>query len=160
MAAGNKIFEFIAREYQPTASNPAIPDIRNAHEVLDFDVTTQESAVFSGYFSENYGGGNLSFVADIAMSSATSGTAGLLVVLESVSGQDIDSDGFATTMTVTAATVAGTAGTVFQLARTLTAANLDSLAAKNPFRIKISRDVLNDNAAGDLELWGCYAVES
>jgi hypothetical protein len=147
-------------QYQPTSSNPATPDVRNQHEILDYDDTTAESGVFSGIISENYDGGHLSFIAEVAMTSATSGTAGLLLAVENVSGQNLSSDSFASTQTITAVTVAGTAGVTFQISGTLSASRMDSLSASDPFRIKVTRDVTNDTASGDMELWGFYANEA
>ena len=72
--------------------------------------------------------------------------------------QDIDSDGFATAKTITAATVPGTSGIINVSNVTLTAGatDTDSVAAGEAFRIRLRRDVANDTATGDAEF---YAME-
>ncbi len=146
---------FTARNNEPPASNFATVDTRNSHMLLDFDDTTGESAVFRGVLPRSYSGGGLTVTAYWAATSATSGTGGWLVAIERVLAGtlDIDADSFASDQTITAATVSGTAGVTSATSVTITdGANMDSLAAGEQFRLKITRDVANDTATGDLEL--------
>ena len=112
----------------------------------------------------NYAGGNLQVYIHYAASSATSGTAGWDVTLERIGdgSQDTDSDGWATAKTVTAVAVPGTSGHVDIVNVTLTAGatDTDSIAAGERGRLRIRRDVTNDTAAGDLELFGIEVKEA
>lgn len=155
MATGNTLLIFTPLMNEPPASNFASIDHRNGHPVLDFDDTTQEIAIFTGVLPRNYAGGGITVYVHFAATSATTGTIGWDVAFERIgdSQQDIDSDGFATAQTITAATVPGTSGHVDILNVAVTdGANLDSLAVGEAFRIRIRRDVANDTATGDAEL--------
>ena len=147
---------FFPADNEPPASNYATLDTRNGHLVLDFDDTTGESAIFTGVLPRSYGGNGLTVEIGYSMTSATSGTCGWLVDFERIgdSQQDIDSDGFTgSPTTVTAVTVPGTSGHVDVVsANVANGTAMDSIAAGELFRIKITRDVANDNAVGDAEL--------
>jgi hypothetical protein len=104
--------------------------------------------------SDGYGGSGLT-VAIAHSTSATSGTIGWLVAIERIgdSQLDIDSDSFAGDQTITAATVPATSGHVDVVSVNITnGANMDSLAAGELYRIRVTRDVSNDTAAADAEL--------
>lgn len=155
MASGNTLLIFRAQDQEPPSSNFATFDTRNSHPVLDFDDTTQEAAIFTGILPRHYAGGGITFYLHWAATSATSGTGGWDVSVESIGNgsQDIDSDGFATAQTVTAATVPGTSGHVSITNVAITdGANIDSIAVGEAFRVRVRRDVANDTATGDLEL--------
>lgn len=156
MASGNTLICFYPTDNEPPASNYATFDIRNGHPVLDFDTTTQETAIFSGIMPRNYAGGNLQVYVHYMMTSATSGTCGFDVTFERMAdgGDDMDADSFATAQTITAVTVPGTSGQIDVVNVTCTAgaAGTDSIAAGDAFRLRIRRDVTNDTAAGDAEL--------
>jgi hypothetical protein len=140
---------------EPPASNYATFDIRNGHPVLDFDAATSEAAIFSSTLPLSYGGAGLAVEIGYSMTSATSGTCGWTVEFERIGDgqQDVDSDGFAAPQTVTAVTVPGTSGHVDVVSVNVSnGANIDSIAAGEQFRIRIKRDVANDDAAGDAEL--------
>ncbi len=141
--------------YEPPSSNYATLDTRNGHPVLDFDTTTQETAIWTGVLPRHYAGGGITVYIHWAATSATSGTIGWDVSFERIGdgSQDIDSDGFATAQTVTAATVPGTSGNVDITNVAITdGANIDSVAVGEAFRIRVRRDVANDTASGDAEL--------
>lgn len=141
--------------YEPPSSNYATLDTRNGHPVLDFDTTTQETAIWTGVLPRHYAGGGITVYIHWAATSATSGTIGWDVSFERIGdgSQDIDSDGFATAQTVTAATVPGTSGNVDITNVAITdGANIDSIAVGEAFRIRVRRDVTNDTASGDAEL--------
>lgn len=155
MASGDTLLVFKTHDNEPPASNYATVDQRNSHLVLDFDTTTGEAAVFSGVLPRNYGGNGITVYIHYAMTSATTGTCGWLVAFERIGDaqQDIDSDGFASSQTVTAVTVDGTSGNVDIVNVAVSnGANMDSIAVGESFRLKITRDVANDSAAGDAEL--------
>ena len=147
--------QFHPYDNEPPTTNYATFGLRNDQPVLAFDTTTQEIAVFSAVMPHGYAGGNIVVVLHWAADTATTGTIGWDVTIERIgTTQDIDTNGFATAKTVTAATVPGTAGVLATSTVTLTAGatDTDSVAADEKFRIRIRRDVANDNAAGDAHL--------
>jgi len=159
MASGNTLLVFLAEEGRPPTSAGATFDVRNNIACWDFDDTTGESVVFTGVLPRNYAGGGITVYLHWAATQATSDTGGWLVAFERIGDgqQDIDSDGFASGQTVTAATVPATSGHVkITNVAVSDGANMDSIAVGELFRLKVTRDVANDTAAGDLEL---YAVE-
>ena len=159
MASGNTLLVFLAEEGRPPGNGGATFDVRNNIACWDFDDTTGESVVFTGVLPRNYAGGGITVYLHWAATTATSGTGGWLVAFERIGDgqQDIDSDGFASAQTVTAATVPATSGHVkITNVAVSDGANMDSVAVGELFRLKVTRDVANDTATGDLEL---YAVE-
>lgn len=142
---------------EPPSSNLATFDTRNSHAVLDFDTSTQEACVFRGRIPEGINLANgLTVYVQWAASSATSGTIGWDVAWERIvdGGIDIDSDSFGTAQTITAATVSGTSGITKVTSVTFSQAQLPaSLAPGDMYRLRIRRDVANDTATGDAELF-------
>jgi hypothetical protein len=154
---------FRPRDNEPPTTNYATLDLRNNHPVLDFDTTTQEAAIFSDMISAAYGGGDITVAVTASLTSATSGTLGWDVTFErDGTAQDIDSDSWATAQTITAATVPGTSGFLITLSVSITAGSTgtDSLAAGEAYRLRIRRDVANDTATGDAELWAVVVSEN
>lgn len=130
-------------------------DTRNNRAVLDADATTAETAYWTDVMPRHYGGSGITASVHASLTSAITGTLGWLVAFERIgdSQQDIDSDGFAGDQTITAVTVPGTSGFVDILSVAVTnGANMDSIAVGEAFRIRVTRDVANDTAAGDAEL--------
>lgn len=156
MASGNTLVSFFPADNEPPSSAFATPDVRNGHPVLDFDASTDESAIFTGVLPRNYAGGGLTVYLHWAASSATSGAVVWNAAFERVGegSQDIDSDGFASAQAATA-TAPGTSGNVDIQAITFTdGAQIDSIAVGESFRLKITRDADNgsDTMTGDAEL--------
>jgi hypothetical protein len=140
---------------EPPSTNYATLDSRNGHPVLDFDTTTQETAIFTGALPADYSGAGVTISIWCAATSATSGTIGWDVAFEriDVSSLDIDADSFGSATTVTAVTAPGTSGQVLKMSVNVSnGSNMDSLAAGELFRLRIRRDVANDTATGDAEL--------
>ncbi len=159
MASGDSLLSFIPTTNEPPASNPATPDLRNQHPVLDFDDTTQETAIFSAVMPQHYAAGGVTVRIGYSMSSATTGAIVLEAALERIGDQqqDVDSDGFAAANASASTTVPGTSGNVDVVSITFTdGADMDSVAAGELFRLKIERDADGtngtDDATGDLEL--------
>lgn len=155
MASGATLCAFFPSDNEPPTTNYATLDTRNSHPVLDFDDTTQEAAIFTGVLPRNYAGGGITVYVHWAATSATTGTVGWDVSFERIGAgsQDIDSDGYASAQTVTAATVDATSGNVKITNVAISdGANIDSIAVGESFRVRIRRDVANDNAVGDAEL--------
>lgn len=158
MGSGNSLLLFLPNANVPPASNFATLDLRNGHLVLDFDASTDEAAIFKGVLPQNYSGGGLTLKLHFAMSSATSGNVVLEASIERIGDdvQDIDSDGFASAQSSGAVAVSSVSGQAKIATIAFTSgAQMDSLAAGEAFRLKISRDADNagsDTATGDLEL--------
>ena len=155
MASGDTLLAWRAQDYEPPSADPATIDRRNAHFVLDFDASTNESAVFGGVMPRNYAGGGVTVYLHYAMSAATSGDVDWDTSFERVGDQqlDIDADSFATANSVDNTTVPATSGNVdiVNVAHT-DGAEIDSIAVGEYFRLKVTRDAASDTATGDAEL--------
>lgn len=156
MASGDSLAIVTPHSNQPPSTNYATLNTRNGHLVLEFDTTTQETAIFAGRIPRNYAGGNIVVSVDWMAATATSGTIGWDVTFErdNAANHDLDADAFATAQTITAATVDAASGKVTVTSVTITAGatGTDSLAAGDAFRVRIRRDVANDTATGDAQL--------
>ena len=139
------------KDNQPPATNFATLDTRNSIAVLDFDDTTDESAIFVSVCPE---GANLtSGLLIILIWTATTATSGACVWDASLERMitDIDTDSFDTAASVTATTNATSGVPNYS---TITLTTIDSLTTGNGFRLKINRDANNgsDTMTGDAEL--------
>lgn len=156
MASGDTLLQFTPLHNEPPASNNATLDTRNSHPVLDFDATTNESAVFSAVMPRHYAGTTgVTVYLHYAMSSAEADTIDWDVAFERIGDQqlDIDGDSFAAVNSVDNTTVPGTTGLVDIVNVTFTdGADMDSVAVGEGFRLKVTRDAASDDAAGDAEL--------
>lgn len=154
---------FTALNNVPPAANYATLDTRNGHPVLDFDGSSNESAVFGGVLPAGYGGGGLTVDLHYAMTEATSGDIDWDVAIERIGDQhqNLDSDGFAAANSVNDTTVPGTAGLVDVVTIAFTdGADMDNLAAGEAFRLRVTRDAASDTAGGDAELLAVHVRES
>jgi hypothetical protein len=159
MASGDTLLIFTALHNEPPSTNYATLDLRNVHPVLDFDPTTNESAVFTGVMPQHYGGGGVTVFLHYSMTSAVALTVDWDVAFELIGEGDLDIDGddFAAVNSVDDTTVPGTTGHVDVVSVAFTdGADMDSVTAGDLFRIKVIRDAASDDAAGDAEL---HAVE-
>ena len=155
MASGDTLVAFSPHCNEPPASDYATLDLRNGHPVLDFDASTNESAVFSAVMPRCYAGGGVTVYLHYAMTTAIYGTVDWDVAFERIGdgGQDVDSDGFAAANSVNDTTVPGTSGNVDIASVAFTdGPDMDSVAAGEAFRVKVTRDAASDNATGDAEL--------
>jgi hypothetical protein len=155
MASGNTLLVFRPQDNEPPTSNYATLDTRNQHPVLDFDDTTNESAVFSAVMPRHYSGGGVTVYLHYAMSSAEANTVDWDVAFERIGDQqqDLDADGFAAVNSVDNTTVPATAGLVDIVSVAFTdGADMDSVGVGEGFRLKVTRDASSDDAAGDAEL--------
>lgn len=163
MASGNSLYIFKPKDNEPPSSNFATVYTRNGHDVLDFDDTTNESAVFTGILPRSYAGGGVTVYIHYAMTSATSGDIDWDVSFERIGDQqlDIDSDSFASAQSVDNTTVPATSGNVDIVSIAFTdGAQMDSVAAGESFRLKVTRDAASDTASGDAELIGIEIKET
>ena len=154
MATGETLCVFTAQDRDVNASD-AGDDTRNSHPVLDFDDGTDEDAVFNGYLPENYSGNGLTVKLVWMSTGAVIGDVVWLGSFERIadSGHDLDADSFAATQTATEACDA-TNGAVTYTDVAFTAAQIDSLAAGEAYRLKVTRDADAgaDTMVGDAEL--------
>lgn len=155
MASADTLVTFGPAEDQQPASDYASLFVRNGHWLLAFDDTVQQAAIFCGIMPRNYAGGNITvYLTWLAV--AVTGTVGWLIEFENdkAGGHDLDSDAWATPQTVTATAVDGTSGIGVKTSVTITAGagGTDSVAAGDPFRIRVSRDVGSDTAVGNAQL--------
>ena len=156
MASGDTLLIFTALNDEPPAANYATFDVRNGHAILDFDATTNESAVFSAVMPQHYAATTgVTVYLHYSMSSAEADTVDWDVAFERIGDQqlDIDADSFAAVNSVDDTTVPDTTGLVDVVSVAfLNGADMDSVAAGEGFRLKVTRDAASDDAAGDTEL--------
>ena len=156
MASGDTLIVFGPYHNEPPAANFATLDTRNLHPVLDFDATTNESAVFSGVMPQSYAGTTgVTVYLHYAMSSAEADTVDWEVAFELIGDQqlDIDGDSFAAVNSVDDTEVPSSTGLVDVVSVAFTdGADMDSVAAGDAFRLIVTRDAASDDAAGDAEL--------
>lgn len=161
--SGKPVILFMPAGNEPPTSNYATFGTRNNHPVLEFDDTTQESAIFSAVLPSSYSGGGLTVSVYWAAATATTGTIGWDVAIERIdaSSLDVDADSFATAQTVTAATVPATSGQIIKSSVSITSgADMDSLAAGEAFRVRLRRDVATDTATGDAQMVALIVTET
>jgi len=156
MASGDSLLQWHPYNNEPPSSNYATLDTRNSRPCLDFDATTNESAVFSGVMPQHYGSSGVEVYIHYAMSSAEANTVDWDAAFELVGDQDLDVDGddFAAVNSTDDTTVPGTTGLVDIISIAFTdGADMDSVTAGDGFRLKITRDASSDDATGDAELY-------
>lgn len=143
---------FYPTDSEPPTTNYAQLNLRNLHPTLDFDGTTDEAAVFTGWLPTTYSGGGLTVELFVCFTSATSGTARFEASIERMdaSSLDIDADSFASSQSA-GGTAPGTTGQLIKITITFTSgAQMDSLAAGEMFRLKINRDPNGDTGTDDI----------
>jgi len=142
---------FTPLDNQPPASGFATLDTRNSIAVLDFDDTTEESAVFVGCIADNFIDFNLGIQVKIhwMATSATSGNCRWAVRFEKM---NTDTDSFSIAVSGHSA---ANATNGIPTTTTITPTSIDSLSNGDFFRLKIHRaaaDATNDTMPGDAEL--------
>lgn len=156
MAAGDLLADFSPQCNEPPSTGAATPDVRNEHPVLDFDDSTDEAAVFTGFMPWHYAGGGITAYAVVSFASDTNNahTGQLEVSFERIGDgqQDLDSDGFAAAKDLTV-TVPSTCGaTEVGSVSFSDGAEMDHVSAGELFRVKLSCDTSGSDFSGDLEL--------
>jgi len=164
MASTNFLAVFTPLNNEPPASSFATLDLRNSVPVLDFDDAADESAVFGGVLPNNYAGGGLTVALVWMATSATTGNVVWNVAIERHEDDafDIDSDGFASAQAATAATASASGEQQYSEIGLTSGAQMDSLAAGESYRLKVTRDADNgsDTMSGDAELLRVVVKES
>lgn len=156
MASGNFLAVFTPLSNEPPAASFATLDTRNSVPVLDFDASADESAVFGGVLPANYAGGGLTVTLVWMCTSATTGTCTWEVAIERHEDDafDIDADGFAAANTADGTAASATGEQQYTNITFTDGADMDSLAAGESFRLKVTRnqDSGTDDIASDVEL--------
>ncbi len=157
MASGDTLCVLVPLANEPPAANAATFDTRNSHPVLDFDQATNESAVFTSKLPRRYAGGGVTVY---LLWAATSDTNAAHVchwdaAFERMVQADLDLDGdsFAAVQSDNTGNPSATSG-VMTLATIIftDGAQMDSVAAGESFRLKVTRDAASDDMTGDAEL--------
>ena len=164
MASGDTLLIFTPGGNEPPGSNYATRDTRNNHPVLDYDDSTDESAVFTGVMPRHYGGNGITVYLTGSWTSDTNNahTTQMEVSLERIGDaqQDTDGDGFASAKDVTL-TVDSTSGkTDVASVGFSDGAELDNVAAGELFRVKVACDASDSSHTGDFELHAIELKES
>ena len=164
MASGNTLNTFFPEDNEAPAATFATLDSRNAISVLDFDAATEELAVFRAILPGYYLGGGLTIDVYGMATSATSGDVKLGIAIErdNDNNHDLDTDAFATEQTAVV-TANGTSGKKFKATVTVSSgANMDSLAASEPYRVKLARKAADgaDTMTGDWEFTDMHVKET
>ena len=156
MASGDSLLILTALHNEPPSANAATLDTRNQHPILDFDDSTDESAVFGAVLPRSYAGGGLTVTVVWMASTATTGDVIWNAQIERHQDDlfDLDADGFAAAQAVTAGAPSASGETSYDAVTFTDGAQMDSLAVGESFRLKVTRDADNasDNMTGDAEL--------
>jgi len=158
MASGDTLATFTPHSNMPPASAYATLDTRNGYLVLDFDDSTDESAVFYGFMPRNYAAGGITVTVGWMATTATEGTISLDVAFMSITddADDLDSKAFAAANNANPTTASATGEVDYATVTFTDGADMDSVAAGEAFLMKITRDAdgttSTDNLVGDMEL--------
>lgn len=158
LASGNTLAYFTPHSAELPSANYATFDTRNGVLVLDFDDSTDESADFGGFMPRNYAGGGLTVTVGWMATSATTGTISLDVSFMSVTddADDLDTKSFAAANNANPTTASATGEVDYATVTFTDGADMDSIAAGEYFRMRITRDAngttSTDNLSGDMEL--------
>lgn len=153
---GVAIAEIFPAGVQPATSGFAIPNSTNGRYQLDFSASSVHAATWFVAPRTAYNGGSLQITLNLSMATATSGSVSFTAAVErNANALNIASDNFATAVSGSAA-VPGTTQRIFQLVVTITNANLQSLGAWEPFRIRLIR---TDALTGVAQFWGASIRE-
>jgi len=155
MASGDTLVEFGPLHNEPTSSNAATFDTRNQRPCLDFDGSTDEYAVFTAIMPQHYDGGGVYVILKWAASTDNNNahTCDWEAAFEDWSALDLDGDDFAAAQTATG-NPNGTLGVPTSTSISFTdGAQMDNVAAGDPFRLRIMRDADGGDMTGDAELY-------
>jgi hypothetical protein len=142
MASGQTLAIWTPQANEPPATLGAYFTARNSHLVLVFDNTVNWSAVFPGVLPRNYSGAGvtvrLCWLAETVTTGAVKWNA--QVERNQTGVDDLDSDSFAAAQTATGTAPATAGMTAYTDIAFTNGAQMDSLAAGESFRLKITRD--------------------
>ncbi len=158
MASGDTLVVLTALHNEPPASNYATPDTRNNIPVLDFDADTDETAEFSAVMPRNYDGGGVTVTLGWMATDTTVTPHNCIwdVAFKSVSddADDLDSKAYAAVNSVTDQEASASGEVAYATITFTDGADMDSVAAGEYFRLKVTRDANNgsDTLTLDAEL--------
>lgn len=150
MASGDTLIGLNALSGVPPTANAASFGLRNNQPLWEFDGSAAEQMVFSDVMPQAYDGGGVSVFLWVTVD-GTGGDLDFDVEFERGTGQDIDADSFAAAQSTDGTAVPGTSGVRVQIEIAFTdGAQMDSVVAGDPFRIRVTRqggdDTNNDDA--------------
>lgn len=156
MASSETLFVGLPFGNEYTGSNYASLGARNGHPTLDFDDTTDETAIWTGVLPTKYSGNGITILIRANAASATSGNYIMTAAIERIDTGtlDIDADSFASSGSATVA-CSGTSGINTETSISFASgAAMDSLAAGETFRLKITRNSSSgsDTVVGDMRV--------
>lgn len=156
-ASGDTLAVFQASAGTPPSTSFAPLSRRNSHLVANYDAAADENLDFDGVLPANYDGGGITITLVWMAATATSGNVIWNAQVERHSDDDVDldSDSFAAANASSAVAAPTATGEVSYDTITFTdGADMDSLAAGESYRLRITRDANNgsDTMAGDAQL--------
>lgn len=155
MSQGHTLLIWTAEAARPPAANFATFDQRNAHNVLDFDDTTAETALFGSILPRNYDGYGIVATLVWMATTATTGNVKWEMAFERHQDEvdDLDSDSFATAKSTTA-TAPGTSGSPQYSEISFSNSEIDGILKGESFRLFVRRAAADvaDTMTGDAEL--------
>jgi hypothetical protein len=162
MAAGDTLVVFDPRSYTPVASNGAYLAIRNARPVLVFPTGANHLADFAFRMPQHYGGSGLDVIVTFVAESVTSGDVDWDAQIERVgTSLDVDGDSFAAANSTDNTSVSGTNGVPVEATIAFTdGADMDSLAAGEWGRLRLTRDDASDTVSEGVQVLGVEIRES
>lgn len=159
MASGDTLVVFTALHNEPPAANYATLDTRNNIPVLDFNDGTDETAEFGGVMPRHYSATTGVTVTLGWMATDTTVTPHNCiwdVAFKSVTddADDLDSKAYAAVNSVTDAEASASGEVAYATITFTDGADMDSVAAGEYFRLKVTRDADNgsDTLTDDAEL--------
>jgi len=156
MASGDTLVVFTPLHNQPPSSNAATIDLRNQHPILDYDDTTDEDGMFGSVLPRNYDGGGVTCLIIWMASTAVANEVVWDIAWERHQDDafDLDADGFAAVQSVTATCANVSGEPAYDTIAFTDGAQMDSVAAGESFRLKLTRDAnnANDDMVGDAEM--------
>ena len=164
MASGDTLLIFTPHHAEAPATSFATYDTRNQHPVLDFDAAADESTIFTAVMPRHYAGGGVTVTLHLTDTNDTNAAHASYwdVSFERLTAQDLDADSFAAAQS-NHAHPNGTSGIPVTCEIAFTdGAQMDSVAAGEAFRLKVTRDADNgsDDWANDAELLAVELRES
>jgi hypothetical protein len=164
MASGDTLGIFTPQRAEPPATLYGILTTRNGILLLDFDPTTAWASIFRSVLPKNYAGGGLTIDIYWMAATATSGDVvwGIAIERDNEGNHDLDADAFATQQTATGTANAASGKLTKTTVTVSSGANMDSLAAGEPYRMQVQRVAASgsDTMTGNAEIHSIHAKET
>ncbi len=163
MATGDTLAKFSAISAEPALNSSISLRRRNGHFHLRYDGAVNQLAIMGDTLLRAYSGGGLTVNLHVSLITDITGTTDWLVAFENIGDQvtDVDVDSFAPDQLTAGTTVPGTSGLVQIIPVVFTdGAQIDNIAVGGYYRLRITRDAVNDTATGFAELYRIEIVEN